>query len=101
MIVEIRLLKDDGTPILEHKTTVDNIGVPVQWRPVPGQKIVEGHYQLFGLSYQPHVKSLHPSGYQFDPLTPKPIPQNAGTASVSPSVPSLKADRPISNPLRG
>jgi hypothetical protein len=83
MKVIITLLDDEGMVVAEHEADAHQ---PTQWRPAPGQQLLSGkyetdgrvsyHYEVNGFTYQPHVRSLRPNGYQDEmkPLVQPPFP---------------------------
>ena len=99
MRIEVKIVDDDGTVLSEHRA---DASTPSQWRPPTGQRFVSdmprqsdspntGSYELFGISFQPHVRIDRPNGY----VSPPPGP------SFSQLVTSYGA-APISNsPITG
>lgn len=86
MKIKIQLMDDNGEVLDEHLCDASQ---PSQWRAKPGQKLTSampsqsdaqntGTYELFGFTYQPHLRVDRPNGYE----TPKPgLPLNFPTAS--------------------
>jgi hypothetical protein len=93
MRLEIKLIGDNEELLVEQTLPMSSIMTPTQWRPNAGQYIRYGHYELFGLTVQPHGRSTHPSGYQAEP--PK--------FSTSPNPPSgvPQTTAPLPNPFTG
>ena len=89
MRLEIRIFDDQDQVVAEYKGDPSQPGA---WRATPGQRLVSnmpqqsdnkstGTYELFGFSYQPHLKVDRPNGY----TSPVPSPNN-GLPSGFPTI---------------
>jgi len=91
MRIEVKIVDDDGTVLSEHKA---DASTPSQWRPPSGQKFISdmprqsdapatGMYELFGISFQPHVRIDRPNGYVAPPPGPSFPQLSFGSGSPS------------------
>lgn len=54
MIVEIKLIRDDGT-VVKEATTVGDAMKPLQWKSPYEKPVGDGQYLMFAFTYQPTV----------------------------------------------
>lgn len=81
MRLEIKFIDDNGEVVLEHKANAEQ---PSQWKST--DKIKAGQYEIYGFSYQPHVRCLYPNG-QPPPTNPMGVsPFNGQRPSPSPGM---------------
>jgi hypothetical protein len=75
MKLHVEILDDDGKILAEHTADASS---PSQWRTQSGQKFIakmppngdnpnNGTYELFGFTFQPHVKVDRPNGWTTPP----------------------------------
>lgn len=96
MKVKIQLMDDNGEVLDEHLCDASQ---PSQWRARPGQKLTSpmpaqsdaqntGTYELFGFTYQPHLRVDRPNGYT------SPVPEKRPLTGLPMNFPSNTANRP-------
>ena len=96
MRIEVKIVDDNGDVLAEHKADASQ---PSMWRAPAGQRFVSempaqsdqkptGTYDLFGITFQPHVRVDRPNGYV------APIPVN-GNSGPFPNYPDLAPPRPF------
>jgi hypothetical protein len=82
----VKILDDDGKVLAEHEADACQ---PSMWRAVPGSKLQgkmpqisdqanTGTYELFGITFQPHVRVDRPNGWT------APVPQPLSPATGLP-----------------
>lgn len=86
MRIEVKIVDDNGDILAEHKADASQ---PSMWRSPSGQRFVSdmprqsdqpatGTYELFGITFQPHLRVDRPNGY----ITPLPSFPNNGIPSA-------------------
>jgi hypothetical protein len=90
MKLEVKILDDDGKVLAEH--TADACQ-PSMWRAMSTQKLLgkmpqtsdqvnTGTYELFGVTFQPHVRVDRPNGWKESP--PGPLTGQPSTGLMGP-----------------
>jgi hypothetical protein len=85
MIIHVEIMDDNGEVLFEHRA---DASTPSRWNAPTGQRLMSkmpqqsdnqntGTYELFGITFQPHVRVDRPNGY----TAPVPGP------SMSPNLP--------------
>ena len=97
MRIEVKIVDDNGDVLAEHTADASQ---PSMWRAPAGQRFVSempaqsdqkptGTYDLFGITFQPHVRVDRPNGYVSPiPVTGNPAPQDFRTYAPPPPVPN-------------
>lgn len=106
MKLQVKIIDDDGKVIAEHTTDACQ---PSRWMPPPGQKLQgkmpqisdnpnNGTYELFGITFQPHLRVDRPNGWQ----EPAPRPENGQPSFMKPMGKSaLNFNKPTSGRVPG
>ena len=112
MRIEVNIVGDNGDVLATHTADASQ---PSMWRPPAGQRFVSdmprqsdqpptGSYELYGITFQPHLRIDRPNGYVSPPPSipftgnfpsANPFPSNAKTLTPYPSTLSGPA------PLKG
>ena len=105
MRIEVKIVDDNGDVLAEHTADASQ---PSMWRAPSGQRFVSpmpsqsdqkatGTYDLFGITFQPHVRVDRPNGYVPPiPLTGNPAPQDFKTYAPPPRPFGLGPTNPLS-----
>jgi len=102
MRIEVKIVDDNGDILAEHKADASQ---PSMWRAPSGMRFVSemprqsdakntGTYDLYGITFQPHVRIDRPNGYEV------PIPFS-GSPFAAPPVSAPPPSRAYPNPLSG
>lgn len=78
MHIEVKIIDDNGDVLAEHKADASQ---PSMWRAPSGSRFVSdmprnsdqpatGTYEIFGITFQPHVRMDRPNGYIAPPSIP-------------------------------
>ena len=106
----VKILGDDGEVLAEHEADPCQ---PSMWRATPGKKLLgkmpqisdqvnTGTYELFGITFQPHVRVDRPNGWVQPPPQPsspvngRPTMQNSFPSNFS----SLGKSAPYPSPTQ-
>jgi hypothetical protein len=85
MKLHVEIQDDDGTVLYTHDA--DHLSTPSRWNIPVGQRLISkmprnasdvennGTYEIFGITFQPHLKVDRPNGW----TTPPPGPNNGPT----------------------
>ena len=95
MKIQVIILGDNGEILAEHEADACQ---PSIWRATTGQKLLgkmpqisdqtnTGTYELFGITFQPHVKVDSPNGWTGS--APRPVSPVNGRPSAQSSFPNL------------
>ena len=112
MKIQVTILGDNGEVLAEHEADACQ---PSIWRVTTGQKLLgkmpqisdqtnTGTYELFGITFQPHVRVDRPNGWvQPAPQPPSPVNGRPTTQNSFPSFPSsgVSAQKYPSQPTAG
>lgn len=82
MRIEVKIVDDNGDVLAEHKADASQ---PSMWRAPSGSRFISdmprnsdqpatGTYEIFGITFQPHVRTDRPNGY----ISPLPSFPNNG-----------------------
>lgn len=102
MRIEVKIVDDNGDVLAEHKADASQ---PSMWRAPQGNRFVSdmprqsdqpatGSYELYGFTFQPHLRVDRPNGY----VTPLPSFPNNGNSLPAPIGRTLTTFSPTSAP---